>query len=172
MAIFRRLTALLAGLSGLAGCNDANKITFVNQTNLYSPQMVRASGFRAEIYGAPRAGATLAQTLEGLHAPGWASATPLTPASEPGRHGRLVLIFNPAGSAPSAAMCTNPDDFEGKAQDAPLRVFAAYCMADRLVARGALSAPGIPKANSPGYAEAMNNLFAAMLPPHQPPGNK
>ncbi len=172
MSSFRHLTALLAGLSGLAGCDDASKITFVNQTSLYTPQMVRAGGFRAEVYGAPRAGATLTQTLEGLHAPGWASAMPLTPVDQPGLHGRLVLIFNPAGSAPSAAMCTNPADFEGKAQDAPLRVFAAYCMADRLVARGALSTPDISKANNPGYAEAMNNLFAAMLPPHQPPGNK
>lgn len=154
------------------GCDDASRISFVNQTQLYSPQMVRAGGFRAEVYGAPRTDMSVEQALNGVHAPGWANAMPLTPVERPGQDSRIVLIFNPASGAPSAAMCNNPADFEGKAQNVPLRVFAAYCVADRLVARGALNAPALGDVDSPGYRQSMNNLLAAMLPPHQPPGSK
>lgn len=144
-------------------------VSYVDQTSLYKPSVISAGGFNVELRGAPAPGMDAAAIVAGLHGPAWAGGAPLSPLpanAAPGKGTRLVLIFNGA-SAPSETACTDAAALGGAEapQGAPFRVIAVYCMSDRMVARGALSADSVQGPGDENYRAAMQSLLAAMFPP-------
>ncbi len=143
-------------------------VTYILQTPLYKPSTVQAAGLNVEMHGTPP-GMDAEAALAGLHGPAWVGGAPLKllPAdAKPGQGTRLVLIFNGA-SAPSEAVCAEPDALGGGVASAgsPLRVLAVYCSADRMMARGALSSAPVAGPGSEDYRGAMQSLLAAMFQP-------
>lgn len=143
-------------------------VTYILQTPLYKPSTVQAAGLNVEMHGTPP-GMDAEAALAGLHGPAWVGGAPLKllPAdAKPGQGTRLVLIFNGA-SAPSEAVCAEPDALGGGVASAgsPLRVLAVYCSADRMMARGALSSAPVAGPGSEDYRSAMQSLLAAMFQP-------
>ncbi|MEN6541078.1 hypothetical protein [Parvibaculum sp.] len=144
-------------------------VTYVQQTSLYKPSTVHAAGFNVELYGSPAPGMSGEAAIAGLHGPAWAGGAPLRllpEGAKPGQGTRLVLVFNGA-SVPSETACEEPGALGGGQGVAggSLRVVAIYCSADRMLARGALSADAVTGPGDRAYQSAMQSLLAAMFPP-------
>lgn len=158
--------AFYAGMTG--GSAALSVVSHVDQTMLYKPSTIAAAGFNVEMHGRPAPGIDAEAAIAGLRAPSWVGGAPLKllpTDAKPGKGTRLVLVFHGAG-APSEAMCGEPDILGGSEGSAGgrLRVFAVYCSADRMIARGALSADPATSADA-DYRSAMQSLLIAMFPP-------
>lgn len=169
MALPRRLSALLAALAALAGCDDGAVITrvtnFVGGGRDYVVPLA-AGGLPAEIHGAPFAGVSAEEVAARLRLP------PSFPAGirfravapDAGAVGRMVLAFNPEGPPNGTALCK----IAAPLRHAPPReigfaVTATLCNGERVLTTAHLEASKTRADDPEAFAHAMTRLFAAMF---------
>lgn len=172
MPIPKRLALPLAAIAFYAGATGGSValsvVSHVDQTMLYKSSSIAAAGFNVEMHGRPAPEIDAEAAIAGLHGPAWVggAALKLLPAdAKPGEGARLVLVFHGA-AVPNETVCGDPDFLGGSEGSAGgrLRVVAVYCSADRMMARGALTAGPVTSADD-DYRAAMQSLLIAMFPP-------
>jgi len=166
------LAPLAAGLAlgMVAPLFAAPVITRTDRTALYTPSEIMAAkrndSLPVEVHGGPSARATPAATTAPLQLPadvGGGRLVPVNTGSEAAEGTRIVLLFNTTDYNPETA-CGAPSQGAARRADGPLDVFAVLCEGKTFFSQAHLRDDDVSGEDDPGYANAMSQLFLALMP--------
>ena len=173
-----RVSAVIAKLLVLAGCEDMVKVTDVYRLPLYGKSTVLQAAAQgrlvAEVYGSPfRSEVDPLAVIQTLTLPGGFSPNRIVPYSGPtddidAVSGliRIVLVFNANRLGPGRDnACRNPTRLgPGSARGDRTRVAANLCAGHESISSLVAEAPTPDGFSDRRYAELMNQVMVNLLP--------
>ena len=174
MKILHKLTLAAAAVLVAACAGNANRLTYTDHTNFYSPHLVRYVSqkgyFPVTIHGEPFGADGSRQITENLTLPGSYEPVPFRKAGKEDI-GRLVLFMDGKGIINGRRLCEAneaiPTDLSGGEK---IRVQAAFCYQDEMVSETVLTAVRPNSADDPKFQRSLTEMTEVLFRTQVPNG--